>query len=107
MSESCTGNCSTCSASCSDREQESLLEKANPLSNVKKDAEKFKLTCQDCGRPLKNKTGWFCDGRNFFSFMRCNTCKKNVFAMVETITGRDGKPRYKRKLRFVDKVKGL
>ncbi|MBE7010015.1 MAG: exonuclease domain-containing protein [Ruminococcaceae bacterium] len=79
----------------------------NPLSNVKKDAEKFKLTCQDCGRPLKNKTGWFCDGRNFFSFMRCNTCKKNVFAMVETITGRDGKPRYKRKLRFVDKVKGL
>ncbi len=36
MSETCSGNCSSCSANCSDREQESLLEQANPLSNVKK-----------------------------------------------------------------------
>ncbi len=36
MAENCTGNCESCSANCSDRQQESLLAKANPLSNVKK-----------------------------------------------------------------------
>ncbi len=77
------------------------------LSVIKKDAEKFKLVCQECGKPLKNKSGWFYDGRNFFAFMRCASCKKDVFATVETVVTRDGKPRYKRKLRFVDKVKGI
>ncbi len=35
MAEECTHNCSTCSANCSSRNQESLLIPANPLSNVK------------------------------------------------------------------------
>ncbi len=35
MSE-CTHNCSTCSANCSEREQESLLEKPHAGSNIKK-----------------------------------------------------------------------
>ncbi len=34
--EGCTHNCSSCSANCSSRKKESLLEKANPGSNVKK-----------------------------------------------------------------------
>ena len=33
---SCSGNCSTCGSDCADRTAESLLAKANPLSNVKK-----------------------------------------------------------------------
>ena len=36
MNETCTGNCESCAANCSDRQQESLLAAANPLSNVKK-----------------------------------------------------------------------
>ncbi len=36
MSESCSGNCSTCGSNCSDRQEESLLAQANPLSSVKK-----------------------------------------------------------------------
>ena len=36
MSTSCDGNCSGCSASCSDRKEESLLAQANPHSSVKK-----------------------------------------------------------------------
>ena len=36
MSESCTGNCSTCGESCSERTEESLLAQAHPKSNVKK-----------------------------------------------------------------------
>ena len=36
MSEGCNGNCESCAANCSDRTQESLLAKANPMSNVKK-----------------------------------------------------------------------
>ena len=34
--EGCSHNCSSCSANCSSRKKESLLEKANPGSNVKK-----------------------------------------------------------------------
>ncbi len=33
---SCSGNCSSCGESCSDRKTESLLAEANPQSNVKK-----------------------------------------------------------------------
>ena len=33
---SCSGNCSSCGESCSDRKQESMLAQANKLSNVKK-----------------------------------------------------------------------
>jgi len=33
---SCSGNCSSCGESCSDRKQESLLAEQNPHSNVKK-----------------------------------------------------------------------
>ena len=33
---SCSGNCSSCGESCSDRKQESLLAAQNPYSNVKK-----------------------------------------------------------------------
>ncbi|MBE5944884.1 MAG: Mrp/NBP35 family ATP-binding protein [Lachnospiraceae bacterium] len=36
MSENCTHNCSTCSANCSERKQESLLEAGNEYSNIKK-----------------------------------------------------------------------
>ena len=37
MSESCSGNCSSCgSADCGSRTQESLLAPANPKSHVKK-----------------------------------------------------------------------
>lgn len=36
MAENCTGNCESCAANCSDRQQESLLAQANPMSNVKK-----------------------------------------------------------------------
>ena len=36
MSETCSGNCESCAANCSDRQQESLLAAANPLSHVKK-----------------------------------------------------------------------
>lgn len=36
MSENCNGNCSGCSQECDSRQAESLLAKANPLSNVKK-----------------------------------------------------------------------
>lgn len=36
MSENCSGQCSSCGESCSSRKEESLLAKANPLSNVKK-----------------------------------------------------------------------
>ena len=36
MSENCTHNCSTCSADCSSRKPESLIEKPHELSNVKK-----------------------------------------------------------------------
>ena len=37
MSESCSGNCSSCgSANCADRKEESLLAPANPKSHVKK-----------------------------------------------------------------------
>ena len=36
MSETCNGNCSGCSQECDSRQAESLLAKANPLSNVKK-----------------------------------------------------------------------
>ncbi|MBE6553298.1 MAG: Mrp/NBP35 family ATP-binding protein [Ruminococcaceae bacterium] len=35
MTENCTHDCSTCSANCSSRKQESLLIPANPLSEVK------------------------------------------------------------------------
>ena len=35
MAEECTHDCSSCSANCSSRNQESLLIPANPLSNVK------------------------------------------------------------------------
>ena len=35
MAENCTHDCSTCSANCSSRKQESLLIPANPLSEVK------------------------------------------------------------------------
>ncbi len=35
MAEECTHNCSTCSANCSSRAQESLIIPANPLSDVK------------------------------------------------------------------------
>ena len=35
MSE-CTHNCSTCSANCSDRKNESLIEPTNELNNIKK-----------------------------------------------------------------------
>ncbi len=36
MSESCSGNCSSCGSNCSDRKAESLLAKLNPKSSVKK-----------------------------------------------------------------------
>lgn len=36
MSESCSGNCSTCGESCGERTEESLLAQAHPKSNVKK-----------------------------------------------------------------------
>ncbi len=36
MSENCTHNCSTCSADCSSRKPESLIEKPHELSNIKK-----------------------------------------------------------------------
>ena len=36
MSENCNGNCSGCAQDCESRQAESLLAKANPLSNVKK-----------------------------------------------------------------------
>ena len=36
MSASCSGNCSSCGESCAERNEESLLAQANPLSNVKK-----------------------------------------------------------------------
>ena len=36
MSNSCSGNCASCSESCSDRKPESLLAPANPHSNIKK-----------------------------------------------------------------------
>ncbi len=35
MSENCTGNCSSCGESCSERKPESLLAKSNQFSNVK------------------------------------------------------------------------
>ena len=35
MSENCTGNCSSCGESCSERKPESLLAKSNKFSNVK------------------------------------------------------------------------
>ncbi len=35
-SENCTHDCSTCGANCSSRKKESLLEAANPMSEVKK-----------------------------------------------------------------------
>lgn len=36
MSEECTHNCSTCGKSCSERQPESLIEKTNELSHIKK-----------------------------------------------------------------------
>ncbi len=36
MSEECTHDCSSCSANCSSREKESLIESLNPASSVKK-----------------------------------------------------------------------
>ena len=36
MSESCSGNCSSCGESCAERREESLLAPANPKSKVKK-----------------------------------------------------------------------
>ncbi|MBE7022711.1 MAG: exonuclease domain-containing protein [Ruminococcaceae bacterium] len=69
--------------------------------------ERFVLSCPECGKILKNKRGWFSDGRNFFAFMRCKACKREVFTSVEAVRGRDGRPRYKRRLRFVDRIKGL
>lgn len=36
MSETCNHNCSTCSANCSERKQESLLVQAHPKSSIKK-----------------------------------------------------------------------
>ncbi len=36
MSEECTHNCSTCGKSCSERQTESLIEKTNELSHIKK-----------------------------------------------------------------------
>ena len=36
MSESCSGNCSSCGSDCGSRTQESMLAPANPKSHVKK-----------------------------------------------------------------------
>ncbi len=77
------------------------------FTKEKLDAERFALTCPECGKLLKNKMGWFTDERNVFAFLRCGACKKDVFATVELTVERDGKYRYKRRLRFVDKIKGL
>ena len=36
MSETCSGNCSSCGSDCGERKAESLLAKLNPKSSVKK-----------------------------------------------------------------------
>ena len=36
MSESCSGNCASCSSDCGERKAESLLAQLNPRSEVKK-----------------------------------------------------------------------
>ena len=36
MSENCSHNCSECNSDCAERNQESLLEKPNELSSIKK-----------------------------------------------------------------------
>ncbi len=72
-------------------------------------AEAFVLKCPDCGKLLKNKSGWFRQSKagNFYAFLRCSACKRDVFAGIETFPVKGGQNHYKRRLRFVDKVKDI
>ncbi len=69
----------------------------------------FSLKCPDCGQALKNKSGWFrhTGAGNFFAFLRCKYCKRDIFASVESFRSKGGQTHFKRRLRFVDKIKNL
>ncbi len=66
-------------------------------------AKKLLFNCPECGNPLKLKGHWFCDLRHGFAFMRCKTCKKDLFASVEVFTDKEGKKHRKKRIRFVEK----
>lgn len=78
-----------------------------PKPEKKEADKKLQFFCPDCGNELKNKSGWFCDTRNGFALMRCNQCKRNLFASVEVYTDKEGKRRRKKRLRFVEKKKDI
>ncbi len=83
-------------------------EAPKPVSKtIRPDKKQFILTCPDCNSSLKNKTGWYQNvgGGQFFAFMYCKKCKKDVFSTVEMFQGKGGQAHYKRRLRFIDKVK--
>ncbi len=87
----------------------SVPKKTAEVKEKKPSAEAFALKCPDCGRILKNKSGWFqhSGAGNFFAFMQCKPCKRMLFATVETFRSKGGQIHYKRRLRFVDKVKDI
>lgn len=72
----------------------------------KADAERFNFVCSDCGKELKNKSGWFRHetARNFFAFMRCPACKKDFFTTVEFFKSK-GRMHCKKRLRPIEKIK--
>ncbi len=45
----------------------------------------FQFVCSECGKVLKNKSGWFrhTTAQNFFAFMRCSACKRDFLTTVE------------------------
>ncbi len=70
------------------------------------DSSRFDFVCPDCGKELKNKTGWFQheSARNFFAFMRCPLCKKDVLTTVEIFKSK-GRMHCKKRARFMTKIK--
>jgi len=73
------------------------------------EAKQFSLVCPECGRSLKNVSGWYRNqgGCQFFAFMRCTTCKRDLFTNIEMFQVKGGRIQYKKRLRFVDKIKDV
>ncbi|MBR5236229.1 MAG: exonuclease domain-containing protein [Clostridia bacterium] len=87
-----------------------ILEEQKPVPKTTKiDKWQFALACPECGKPLKNKSGWFRNtgGTQFFAFMFCKKCKRDVFSTVELFRSKGARIHYKRRLRFVDKIKDI